>query len=475
MLSYHGGIDNIGVTTAAPRVYLVIWGSQWGTASTGSDGYTHLSGDTQSIVPRLQAMYAGLGTNGEQWSGVMTQYCEGVAAGTTSCPAGAAHVAYPSGEVLAGIWVDGSAAAPANAIDNQIAVEAVTAAGHFGNTTAASNRDAQYIVVSPPGTHPGGFNTPSGNFCAWHDYNADPMLAGGPAASSYGDIAFTNLPYVTDMGASCGTNYVNAGAAGTLDGVTIIGGHEYAETITDQNAGGGWYDAVGYENADKCAWVGVGGTGGAQNVSFATGAFAMQATFANDTNRCQITHAVVGSNAAPVVTMNPLSQTATAGQSVTFTVGATGVPAPTVQVAGLDRRGLHVHEHHGRHDDDLHVHGRRDPKRQPVPSRVHQHRRVRHHDRRHPHRDVGTRRHDEPHVADRHGGPVGHLHRGRDRCAHADGAMAGLDRRRRHVQQHQRRDRDDATRSRPPRLRTATSTAPCSRTPAGARPRPRRP
>ena len=66
------------------------------------------------------------------------------------------------------------------------------------------------------------------------------------------------MPYVTDLGASCGQNFVNAGSAGTLDGVTIVEGHEYAETITDQNPAGGWTDRTGDENADKCAWVGAG-------------------------------------------------------------------------------------------------------------------------------------------------------------------------------------------------------------------------
>ena len=44
----------------------------------------------------------------------------------------------------------------------------------------------------------------------------------------------------TDAGASCGANFVNAGSGGALDGVTIVEGHEYAETLSDQNPGGGW-------------------------------------------------------------------------------------------------------------------------------------------------------------------------------------------------------------------------------------------
>jgi len=292
-LTYGGGVDGIGVTTGAPKVYLIFWGSQWGSPTTAADGTVSFSGDPKGVAPVLQRMFKGLGTNSETWSGVMTQYCEGVARGATSCPAGSARVGYPTGGALAGVWADPSTAAPAQANDHQIGVEAVTAASHFGNTTAAANRSAQYVVVSPTGTHPGGFNTASGNFCAWHDWNGDTTLVGGAVASSVGDIAFTNMPYVTDAGTSCGQNYVNAGAAGTLDGVTMVEGHEYAETVTDQNPAGGWTDSTGYENADKCSWIGIGGSGGARNVTLAGGTFAMQGTWSNDTNGCLTSHAVL--------------------------------------------------------------------------------------------------------------------------------------------------------------------------------------
>jgi hypothetical protein len=340
-LAYGGGVDGIGVTTGAPKTYLIVWGSQWGTASTGTDGNQHYTGDPQNLAPRVQAVMKGIGTNNELWSGVMTQFCEGVAKGATSCPASSSHVGYPTGGTFAGIWYDPSVAAPANATGHQIGVEAVAAAGHFGNTTAASNRNAQYVVISPTGTHPDGFNTPTGNFCAWHDWNGDTTMTGGGVSSSYGDVAFTNLPYLTDAGTSCGQNYVNTGTGGTLDGVSIVEGHEYAETITDQNPAGGWTDTTGYENADKCAWVGVGGTGGAINVAFTTGSYAMQATWSNDANGCQNSHPIVTNGGSNTVTVtNPGSQTGTVGTAAslqmaatdsasgqTFTWSATGLPA----------------------------------------------------------------------------------------------------------------------------------------------------
>src|SRR5215510_10686483 len=47
-LRYGGGVDGIGVTTGSPRIYVVYYGSQWGTQTTGSDGYLHYSGDPRS-------------------------------------------------------------------------------------------------------------------------------------------------------------------------------------------------------------------------------------------------------------------------------------------------------------------------------------------------------------------------------------------------------------------------------------------
>ena len=297
-LSYGGGIDSIGVTTGHEKVYLVVYGSQWGAKSTNSSGYVTLAHDPSGEVPRLQKLFKGLGSNSERWSGVMTQYCQGVASGSQSCPASnTQHVPYPSGGALAGVWVDESRQSPTQATGHQLGAEAVRAAGHFGNTTKARNRNAQYVILSPHGTHPDGFNTPAGQFCAWHDYNGDTTLTGGAVSSSYGDIAFTNDPYVTDAGSSCGANFVNASSAGNGDGISIVEGHEYAETITDQNPAGGWTDLSGYENGDKCAWLSPGAPGGAFNLKLSTGTFAMQTTWANDGNAglgtCEASHPIV--------------------------------------------------------------------------------------------------------------------------------------------------------------------------------------
>jgi serine protease len=342
-LNYGGGIDGIGVTTGHEKVYLVFYGSQWGTQGTDSGGNVTLSGDPSGEAPYLQQLMKGLGTSNELWSGVMTQYCDGVPVGTQSCPAAStSHVAYPSGGALSGVWVDESAASPSAASGHQLGVEALNAAAHFGNTTAAANRNAQYVIISPHGANPDNWLT--NGFCAWHDYNGDSTLSGGAVSSPYGDIAFTNLPYITDAGASCGQNFVNSN--GTLDGVSIVEGHEYAETITDQNPAGGYTDSSGYEDGDKCAWITPGTSGGSFNLALSTGTFAMQTTWANDgsggSGACEAGHPIVGNGGGgnTVTVNNPGNQAGTVGTAAslqisasdsasgqTFTYSATGLPA----------------------------------------------------------------------------------------------------------------------------------------------------
>jgi len=102
---YGGGNDGIGVTTGDERVYLVFFGSQWGTQGTNGNGDVTLSGDPSGEAPYLQEMFKGLGTGGEQWSGVMMQYCEGVTPGAQTVTASATRVAYPHSGARGGVWV----------------------------------------------------------------------------------------------------------------------------------------------------------------------------------------------------------------------------------------------------------------------------------------------------------------------------------------------------------------------------------
>ncbi|MGX4735129.1 putative Ig domain-containing protein [Kitasatospora griseola] len=349
-LSYGGGVDGIGVQSGHSKVYLVFYGTQWGTQGTDANGNLTFSNDTAGAAQAAQNMFKGIGTNGETWSADLTQWCDGpnVASGAVSCPANAAFVPYQTGGVLSGVWYDNTGASPASSTGHQLGVEAVNAAAHFGNTTAAANRDAYYVVLSPKGTNPDNYQSPTQGYCAWHDWNGDTTLTGGAVSSSYGDIAFSNQPYNIDMGSSCGVGFVNS--PGTLDGWTMTLGHEWHEMMSDQNPAGGWTNHVsgssynGQENSDECAWLQPGTAGGAANVSFGSfGTFAEQASWSNDTNSCAITHAILthgGGTTNTVTVTNPGSQSGTVGTAAslqiratdsasgqTLTYAATGLPA----------------------------------------------------------------------------------------------------------------------------------------------------
>ena len=284
-LSYGGGIDGIGVMSGAKsKVYLVFYGSQWGTQSTDGNGNAKFSGDSAGAAGVAQQMFKGIGTNNELWSAELTQWCDGagVASGATSCSSSvpaSQFIPYQSGGVLAGVWYDNSAASPSAASGHQLGQEALNAAHHFGNTTAASNRHAYYVILSPHGTNPDSYQ---GQYCAWHDYNGDSTLTGGAVSSDVGDFAFSNQPYNIDSGSGCGVGFVNS--PGTTDGYTITLGHEWHETLSDQNPAGGWTNHVsgcsynGQENSDECAWLSPGTSGGAANINFGSfGTYAEQA------------------------------------------------------------------------------------------------------------------------------------------------------------------------------------------------------
>lgn len=208
-LLYHNG-----PVQTAPKLYVVFWGSAWNG-----------SGDPNGVASYLKGFYGVIG--GSKWLNSVTQYTQ----------SDGAHVGN-AGNIFAGSYVDTSSSPPGKPSQSQMAAEAQKAAAHFGDYSAS----AAYIVAMPHGIKPSGFGT---QYCAYHS----------SVGASGGTIAWTNLPYMPDAGASCGAGSVNS--PGTLDGVSIVGGHEQGETETDPQPNSGWLDSAGQENGDKCAWTGL--------------------------------------------------------------------------------------------------------------------------------------------------------------------------------------------------------------------------
>jgi serine protease len=206
-LTYHNG-----PIQTAPKMYVVFWGSAWSG-----------SGDPNGVASRMKSFLAVIG--GSRWLNSVTQYTQ----------SGGAHVGNAAGSFV-GSYIDTTSSPPSAPSQSQLAAEAVKAAAHYGDYSS----NAAYIVALPHGIKPSGFGT---QYCAYHSSTT----AAGHT------IGWTNDPYLPDVGASCGANSVNSN--GTLDGVSIVFGHEQAETETDPFPNSGWLDSSGAENGDKCAWT----------------------------------------------------------------------------------------------------------------------------------------------------------------------------------------------------------------------------
>jgi Putative Ig domain len=307
---YHGG----PVASTPMPLYLVFWGSDWGTQGKDPNGYDTFSADTWGMVPYLEAMYAGIGHGGERWSAVATQYCAGAPALASSCSAGSgSHVAYPIHGVFtpAQAWYDDAASyGSASKSLTDVRSEAKRAADHFGWPA-----NAQYVVLSPPGMTPDGFRTPSRGFCSEHSWT-----------SLYG-FAYTNLPYLPDAGMACGVG--SPGAAHALDGISIVAGHEYQETLTDPQVSAGsftgWYDPSGWENGDKCAWV----PAAMGAVTFTTGTFVEQGEWSNADNGCVLGSTGVDGGGS-VSLAQPADQSVRVGHPFSLPLSATSSDGGTL-------------------------------------------------------------------------------------------------------------------------------------------------
>ena len=222
-----------------PKIYLIFWG--W---SGVNDSAHDPNGMAQYLINYVTAL------GGSNLANVATQYYETARGNVTN----------PSNQ-YGGAWFDSSSLPPQTYAESDIQAEANKAVSHFGYSA-----DANYFVVTPQGYTTSGFGS---QWCSFHN----------SMSGSNGPIAYTDFPYITDAGSGCGQGSVNS--PGTLDGASIVGGHEITETITDPGAGNGWTDSTGAEIGDKCAWT------NDQNDTMSGGAvFPNQPEWSNATASC---------------------------------------------------------------------------------------------------------------------------------------------------------------------------------------------
>jgi Ricin-type beta-trefoil lectin domain/Putative Ig domain len=272
-----------------PHVYLLLWGPNWQSDPNQVASATY-----------LEDFFSGLGNNqaDDTWSTITAPYAD-----STGVPGF-------SGLVYEGVFNDTSTP-PLHASNAQIGAEADTFAT---NQNITDLNDAQIVVATQSGTCPKGFAgtgcpTSTNPYCAYHSFSNEPYI---------------NLPYMPDAGANkCANDSVNPAPGGDNDGWSMIGGAEYAGTITDP-FGDGWIDhgdtVSGGEIGGKCLGL-PAGPGGPFDLQLETGSFAVEslwsnASFSGGANGCVETGAIQDS----VSITSPGSQTSPKGVPVNLAI-----------------------------------------------------------------------------------------------------------------------------------------------------------
>ncbi|HEY2476008.1 MAG TPA: hypothetical protein VGI19_14555 [Candidatus Cybelea sp.] len=237
VLTYGGG-----PVLTNPKTYLILWGYQ-------------KYGDPDKVAKLLKEYFKVEG--GSTHNNIYVQYYETVSGKNI-------YITNPKKQ-SAGVWDDEKDAVPQNPTDAQVAAEAQVGVTHFGYDPNGS-----YVVATPNGHNSTGFGT---QWCAYHSAS---YITGKL-------VSYTNLPYMPNAGGNCGANYLNdppKDESGTDEGVTIVEGHEYGESVTDPSPPSGWYNSLYGEIGDICAWTDI------QNDPFRKKIYTMQPMFSNATQSC---------------------------------------------------------------------------------------------------------------------------------------------------------------------------------------------
>jgi len=119
-------------------------------------------------------------------------------------------------------------------------------------------------------------------YCAYHGYTSG--------------IIYANQPYTYTKPSACGVQSFSATAPHgfAADSTLSVVSHEHNEAITDPYLATGhyaWYDNLGYENGDKCAWI-FGPTTplpAGYNQTINSHHYILQEEWSNLTSQCRLT------------------------------------------------------------------------------------------------------------------------------------------------------------------------------------------
>ena len=121
-----------------------------------------------------------------------------------------------------------------------------------------------------------------GSSCAFSQYCAYHSWIGSGSSV----ILYANMPYADTVPPNCDAGQHPNG--NDADATLNVTSHEHNEAITD-GQGNAWWDAAGYENGDKCAWIfgGLSGSSGAQyNQTINGHHYFLQEEYSNASKTC---------------------------------------------------------------------------------------------------------------------------------------------------------------------------------------------
>jgi len=204
-LSYHGG----PVMSGTARAYAIFW------EPSGS----HVSSTYNSLILQY---FGDVGGSSLYYNNTQYKNSSGN---------------YPSSSVLGGSWVDTAAYPSGTLSDAQVQGEVTHAKQVKGWT---SNIDNVFFVFTAKGENIcSGSSCSFTSFCAYHGYFGS-------------NTQYAAMPYTGTNLSACGVS-TSPNHDFDADSTINVTSHEQMEAATDPHLNA-WYDLVGYEIGDKCAW-----------------------------------------------------------------------------------------------------------------------------------------------------------------------------------------------------------------------------
>jgi hypothetical protein len=143
-----------------------------------------------------------------------------------------------------GYWANATNAPASGATVTDADVLTMLQSGFTAGTLKYDSSTVYAVFTGPKVNLGGGAGT---TYCAYH--SAAKLTIGGVSRV----VLYTAQPYGASWPTTCAATTVSANGDLGADVQVNMLAHEIAETTTNM-LGTAWYDANGYENADKCAW-----------------------------------------------------------------------------------------------------------------------------------------------------------------------------------------------------------------------------